>query len=417
MITHFKIFWEAVVMAMQQLTGNKLRSFLSLLGISIGIFCIIGILSAVDSLKDYIQNNLNKLGNDVVYVQKWPFVDMGGNWWDWIKRPYPDYEEFEAVKTKSQTADLVSFHLDVGVKTAKYQSNSVDRVFLAACTVEFASIFNMDIEQGRFFTASEAQFGSNVIILGANVAEALFGNIDPLGKDIKMVGKKFRVIGVIKKEGEDPFNPLNFDDSAFISVNSARSFISLKSNQFWNSSISVKAREGMDVRMVKDELTSIVRAHRRLKPKQEDNFALNEISMIASVLGSFFGTLNILGFVIGFFALLVGGVSVANIMFVSVKERTAIIGIKKSIGAKREAILLEFLIEAVVLCMVGGVIGLGLIFVILTALTYALDFELHLSMTNIALGLAASIFVGVVSGFVPALQASNLDPVEAMRRK
>jgi putative ABC transport system permease protein len=224
------------------------------------------------------------------------------------------------------------------------------------------------------------------------------------------------VIGVIKKSGKDLLNPLDFDDCLLVSYNNARGLANLKAKQIFDTSVTVKAAQGVTISQLKDEVKGIMRAHHRLKPKERDDFALNELSMISSIFDSFFGVLNMLGIVIGIFAIIVGGVSVANIMFVSVKERTNIIGVKKALGAKRYVILLEFLIEAIILCVIGGLMGLGLVFVTVTILSSVIDFSLFLSFGNVIAGVILSIIVGVVSGLVPAIQASGMDPVVAMRQ-
>ena len=417
MVVYLKVFYESIRQALQQLTSNKLRTFLSLLGISIGIFCIIGILAAVDSLDSYIRKNLEELGDDVVYVSKWPFVDGAGNWWDWMKRPYPNYDEYERLKKNSQTASLISYHVDLGNKTLKYKSNSAERVGLVAVTNEFSEMFSLNFEKGRFFSPAEFNYGAHSIVIGAEVADALFGTIEPIGRKIKLLGKKYDVIGVLEREGDDGMNVANFDDAMLVTYNNGKTLANLNSRQFFNSTIAVKANPGISVLNLKDDLRGNLRSYRKLKPKEKDNFALNEMSMIANVLDSFFATLNVLAIIIGGFAMLVGGVSVANIMFVSVKERTSIIGVKKSLGAKPFIILLEFLIEAIILCVIGGLIGLGLIFIITSILSQVINFELFLSVSNVAIGMAVSILVGLISGFIPALRASQLDPVVAMRQK
>lgn len=411
-----RIFYEAVAQAWQQLYSNRLRTLLSLLGVSIGIFCIIGVLSAVDSLEDNVRGSLDKLGSDVVYVKKWPWADVSGTWWKLLKRPNPDHGDYEVLRDKAKTVGLASFHVVIGFKSVTFGSSSVDNAVLIGSSLEFIDMFQVGFEKGRYFSPSEYYYGNNKIVIGYNVAESLFGNIEPIGRTIRMMGRKYEVIGIVEKSGDDLLNPLDFDDALLVSYTNARGLANLKARQIFDTSVNAKAAAGVSMQQMKDEVRGLLRAHHRLKPLEDDDFAINELSMITSIFDSFFGILNLIGIVIGLFAMLVGVVSVANIMFVSVKERTNIIGIKKALGAKRFVILLEFLIEAVVLCVIGGIAGLGLIYIIITGLSQAIGFEMYLSFNNMLLGMIVSVMVGIISGVVPAMQAARMDPVEAMRQ-
>ena len=416
MITLLKIISESVRQAFGQLRANKLRSFLSLLGISIGIFCIIGVLSSVDSLESNVRGSLEKLGNDVVYVKKWPLADTSGDWWKYFRRPNPDFRDYEVIRKKVKNAALTAYHVVVGFKTAKWKSNSVERTILIGSSISFAEMFKIEFEKGRYFSPSEAHYGSNKIVLGFKVAQELFGSNEPIGRTIKMSGRKYEVIGVIKEAGNDLLNPLDFDDCLIVSYNNARGLANLKAKNVFDATVTIKAANGVAMQQLKDEAKGILRAHRKLKPKQGDNFSLNELSMISSVFDNIFGVLNLLGIVIGGFAIIVGMVSVANIMFVSVKERTNIIGIKKALGAQNWVVLSEFLIESVILCIIGGLMGLMFVYLIVTILSNVIDFELYLSFSNIAWGLSLSVIVGMFAGLSPAVLASRMDPVEAMRK-
>lgn len=415
MLIFFKIITESIRQATQQLTGNRLRSFLSLLGISIGIFCIIGVLSAVDSLEDNIRGSMEKLGNDVIYIQKWPWGDNSNNWWDLMKRPHPRYDEYEIIRDKSRSAQMSTFFVGAGPRVLKWKGNSVERAFLCGVTTEFATVFGMDFYRGRFFSASESYYSSNKVVLGYTVAQELFGNVDPVGKSIKLQGGTYEVIGVLESAGDELINPLDFDEAVIVTYNKVRSLINVKSPRN-DAFIAVKARNGTPLEKLEGELRTLVRNERRLNPREEDSFSFNQLTMVSDQFDQFFGVLNMLGGVIGFFSILVGGVSVANIMFVSVKERTSQIGVKKALGAKRHVILLEFLIEAIILCLLGGAMGLILVFIVTQILTNAIGFPMYIDLGNVILGSIMSIMIGVISGFIPALQASKLDPVEAMRQ-
>lgn len=414
--TILKIIREAILQAFQQLSANKLRSFLSLLGISIGIFSIIGVLAAVDSLEDNVKGSLDKLGNDVVYVSKWPWADMSGDWWKYLKRPEPTFADYEVIEKKVHLAELISYNVGLGPKTLKHGSSSVEGAFLVGISNEYGELFSLEFEKGRYFSSNEYLRGANKIILGSNIATNLFGPIDPIGREIKMEGKKYEVIGVIEKSGDALLNIMDYDEAILVSYPTAAKLANLKSSRNFGTTISVKAKPGVPLEELKDEIKGVVRASHRLKPRAEEDFSLNQMSMLAALLDNFFVVLNILGIVIGIFSFLIGGVSVANIMFVSVKERTSIIGVKKALGAKKRIILLEFLIESTILCVIGGIMGLIIIQAATMILTKVLEFELYMDITNILMGLGASIFVGIISGFIPALQASNMDPVEAMRK-
>lgn len=410
----FKILYESVNQAWGQLAGNKLRTFLSLLGITIGIWCIIAIFSAVSSLEYNIRSSFDELGDDVIYVNKFEWgQNPKDNWFKIMRRPEPDFDDFKAIAENVRVYDNAAYSTVIGVKPVEYRSNNVEGAAIMGVTYDYDKIFEIEFEKGRYFSPSEHHYGANVAVLGHQVAETLFGdNIDPIGKRVKVMGRKYQVIGVMKKEGQDLINPTNFDEVVILSYNSAKYLANVKRR----GSIMVRAAENISTEQLKDEVTIAIRRERLLKPKEEDNFALNQISILTNFFDVVFGSLKGAALFIGGFSLIVGVFSVANIMFVSVKERTNLIGIKKALGAKQYMILLEFIIESIILCALGGLIGLALVYLCAWGATAALDFEIFLSADNAIFGTSISVICGILAGFIPALQASWMDPVEAMRK-
>ena len=414
-----KIIRESILMAGSQLAANKLRSFLSLMGISIGVFCIISVLSAVDSLEKSIVSGFSEFGSDVIYIDKQPWTeDPGDNYWKYLKRPEPTLKDFKGIKRRSKLSEHVAYCYFTGSGAIKYESNTLEGSFAMGSTPEYQDIKDFELSSGRFMTPYEYRTASNVVLIGATVKDELFGEMDPIGREIKMYGQKWKVIGVLAPEGDDLFNFMNFDEVAWIGINSMRKFFNVGrayGNQRGGMLLAAQAKEGVSLDQLKSELTGIIRAERRIKPFDDNNFALNEVSMLADVIGNVFGAINIAGIVIGIFALIVGMISVANIMFVSVKERTGMIGVKKALGAQRIFILTEFLMEAIFLCIVGGLMGLLFVYLLLKGISAVIPFEMWLSSKNVIIGVVVSVIVGIIAGVVPANQASKMDPVEAMR--
>ncbi len=409
----FLLFKESVRFAWQALVGNKLRSFLSLLGITIGIFAIILVFTIVDSLESNIRSSIQSLGNNVIYVQKWPW-SFGENypWWKYMNRPLPQYEELEDLIKRSKTTEALAYRMGVR-KVVKFQSNSIENCVIGGISHEFFKIKNFEISDGRYFTLSEAEGGYQVALIGDKIKEGLFPNTDPLGKQIKISGFKATVIGVIKKEGESMLGG-SMDNQVLIPFNFGRKFMDTRSENS-DPIIFAKAKPNITNVEMADELTGLLRSVRRLKPAAEDNFALNETSLLSKGFDMLFDIIGKAGWIIGGFSILVGGFGIANIMFVSVRERTNIIGIQKSLGAKNHFILIQFLTESILLSLFGGIIGLLLIYLLTFGASGAIDMEITLTATNIFLGLTVSVLIGVISGFVPAYGASQLDPVEAIR--
>jgi putative ABC transport system permease protein len=407
------LFKESFFFAVQALVTNKLRSFLSLLGITIGIFAIISVFTMTDSLEKKLRDSVKSLGDNVIYIQKWPWT-FGPDypWWKYMNRPVPNISELGEVQKLCVKGEAFAFMVSAN-GTAKYRSNSVENANLICISHQYDGIRSFTIREGRYFSEHESESGKPICIIGNTIAEGLFGQSSAVGKDIKVRGSKLMVIGVIKKEGESMLGN-NVDSQILIPINYARNLIDLRSERF-DPMIMVKAKAGVANEELIDELRGIMRAIRKLKPIADDSFALNETSMISGQVNDLFDVVGVAGWVIGGFSILVGGFGIANIMFVSVKERTNLIGIQKSLGAKNYFVLLQFLSEAVLLSVIGGIIGLALIYAGTFIVEWAMEMEVDLTQSNIILGLTISALIGVVSGFVPAYSASQLDPVEAIR--
>lgn len=417
MFTWLKLIPASFLQSMEELRTHMTRSVLSLLGITIGIFCIMSIKSAVDSLEANIRHSFEKLGDDVLYITKMPWnEDPSANYWKYLRRPNPAYDDYRAIREKSTASGLVTYSIFLGRKPVKYGSSVADRAYLVAATEDYDRLFNIPLSNGRFYSAIEYQTGAMVAVLGHQVAEILFGNLDPVGKEIRLLGHRVRVIGVIEPSGKDLVKVMDFDRGVFISYPLARKIANVReSGDYGGGMVAVKAGDGYTLEEVTDDVIGALRSGRRLSPRVENNFSVNSMTMLTNLLDQFFKVLNLAGFTIGIFALFVGMFSVANIMFVSVKERTAQIGIKKALGARSAFILLEFLVEAVVLCILGGVAGLVLVLVVIEGIAAAADFNMFLSWQNVALGILVSAVIGILSGLIPAIQAARMDPVEAMR--
>jgi len=411
-----KVFSESVRQAIAQLTGNKLRTFLSLLGISIGIFCIIGVLSAVDSLEESVQGSFSKLGEDVVYVDKWPWKDNSGDWWEYFQRPHPDHNDYELLKERMPSASVINYSTEPGSRVVRYKRKAVQGASVLVTTYELNRMYNVDIDRGRYWTASEYSGGTDKVIIGFEVAAELFGAIDPVGKTMKMSNRKYEVIGVFAKTEGDLINIIDYDYTVAITYPNAARFLKMSNRGRFGGRLAVKAKEGVALARVEDDIRGILRAGRGLRPREGDNFSLNQLTMIADSIGGFFGVLNTVGFIIGLFSMIVGAISVANIMFVSVKERTSLIGVKKALGARQFVILLEFLTESVILCIIGGIMGLLLVIGVTSIINTSFEsFQILLSPKYAIAGVVLSAVVGILAGAVPAGLAAKMDPVEAMR--
>lgn len=404
---------EGFLFAFKSVVVNKLRTFLSLFGITIGIFCIISVFTVLDWMEKSIRDAVNSMGSNVVYVQKFPWsFDNNLAWWDIIKWPSVSLSDYQAVLNKSTKAEAASFIIAKSDKV-KYKNNVANDAPVAAVTDYLEKVVLFEIGKGRYFSPYEYSSGSNVAVLGAEVAERLFEKADPVGKEVKMSGYKARVIGVLKKEGQGGISLNNVDQLTLIPLNFGRNFINFR-NRFVDSQMIIKAKPDVSVRELSDELTMVLRASRRLKPTETSNFSVNTPTMISRGLESVFRIINIVGWIIGAFAILVGGFGIANIMFVSVRERTNIIGIQKALGAKRFFILQQFLTESVLLSVAGGVLGLIMIFLATLVINYLYDLNMYLTFGNIILAVFISAVIGIVAGYAPANSAAKMNPVDAI---
>ena len=413
MIIYLRVLKESFNFAINALKNNKLRTFLSLLGVTIGIFSIIAVLAAVDSLKKEIEGSISSLDNSTIIVMRFSFgpTDIPR----WKRRQFPDvtYDEYQYIKKNMPDMETVSYALNVPSVSIKYEENSVSNVEIGAVSYEYYDIEALQIAKGRFFNESESSSGTPVIILGDEIAENLFGSFDPLGKKVRLYGRKFVVIGVLKKEGSGLFG--SKDTAVFFPVNMARKIYG-DNNRSTFPQIILKPEKGVDNEGFIALLKQKIRMSRGLKPNEIDNFFVNQLQGFADIIDGITGTMNGIGWIISIFSLLVGGFGIANIMFVSVKERTNLIGIQKSLGAKNKFILFQFLFEAVILSVIGGLIGLILVFIVsVLASQFTGDFEFVLSLWNMFIGTAISAIIGLIAGILPAFSASRLDPVEAIR--
>ena len=407
---YFRLFMEALHFAWQAIVNNRLRTFLSLLGVTIGIVAIISVFTIVDALEKNVRDSVESLGENVVYIQKWPWGGSGEyQWWKYYKRPKVTFKEFKQIKERCANANTVAFSFG-GSRTVKNGNNVLENVEVNGISYEYPQILSFNMADGRFFTQSEMISGKNFVLIGHNVAEALF-DFNPVGEIIKISGINAKVIGVIEKQGES-ITGNSHDDKVLCSYLFAKRFLNERRSA---PVIMVSTLDGVTNDELKNELRGIMRTIRRVRPMEDDNFSMNEVSLIKQGLDQLFSVIGMAGWIIGGFSILVGGFGIANIMFVSVKERTKIIGIQKALGAKNIFILLQFLFESIFLCVLGGVFGLVIVGILATVAGNMLDFNMNLTAQNIILGLWVSAIIGVISGIIPAFSASRMNPVDAIR--
>ena len=415
MLKTLKIIANSFRLAVLELKNNKLRTFLSLLGVTFGIFCIIGVLATVSSLEKNVQDDINSLGSNTIYLDKWDY--SGGPdypWWKYVNRPEPKYEEMHLILEKSSAVGNICFNLNSNFNV-EHENDVIENVNYYGVSENFDVIQPFEMAYGRYLNGSEFNIGSPAIVMGYENAEVLFGNAEKaLGKEVKLKNKKAVIVGIIKKQGKSLIGGWEFDRCIIMPY---RFFKQMYEEKWSNPTIMIQGKENVSVYALKDELKGVVRGIRKLGPLEEDNFTLNAVSDFSKAVSGFFSSVNLGGWFIGLLSLIVGTFSIANIMFVTVRERTPVIGLKKAIGANKFTILTEFLLESAFICILGGLIGIFLVFTLTKILSSALDFPVSISMSLLSMAIFLCVSIGILAGIIPASIASRMDAVVAIRSK
>lgn len=411
MFKNLQIYLTSLKQTLQELSVNKLRTFLSLAGVAFGIFCIIGVITTVTSLGQNVQDEINSLGSNSIYIDKWEY--SGGPdkpMWKYRARPSMKYEEVGMLKQRSELMEDAVFLLQAGDKFSVGNTTASGAVY--GITQAQIVIQPFGFAAGRYLTGNEFSSGTATGIIGYEIANTLFSSPErAIGKQVELKGRRVTVVGVIAKKGKDLVG-WNYDYCLMLPYMFMKQ---VYDEQSFNPIIIAKGKTNVSTEAFSQELRGIMRQIRRLSPQTEDNFSLNSVEGLSNMVKGFFGTVNIAGAIIGGISLIVGMFGIANIMFVTVKERTPVIGLKKAIGAKKTSILMEFLMEAALLCLIGGLIGLGMVYLMTIVLSKGFDFPVHLSIGMLLLTFGICLAVGILAGIIPAAKASKLDPVVAIR--
>lgn len=418
MLKWLNIIWNSFKMSLQELKNNKLRSALSLTGVAFGIFCIISVLALVNSLQTKVEDDIKQFGTNTVYIDKWEYNNQSDYpWWRFINRPSPKFDEVSFIKEKSTLAKYVCY-FNSNNTNVKFEDNQIDNAGIYGVSEDFNGIQSINIVYGRYLNATEFQRGNAVGVIGYELAAKLFGKAErAIDKSIIFNGKKINIIGVIEKQGKSLLSGFDYDDCIILTY---KTFASIYDVDGPNTQpfIMVNGKDNVPTTALIDELKGVMRQLRRLKPLQDDNFALNDVGAIgSSTISSFFGTVNTGGWAIAGLSLIVGAFGVANIMFVTVRERTSQIGLKKALGAKKRTILTEFLLESAFLCIIGGLMGILFVWLLTLILNSLLPFTMHIAPSIILTAFTICIVLGIVSGIIPASIAARMNPVDAIRSK
>src|SRR5450432_1800478 len=413
MFRFLEILWSSLKMAIAEFRSNKLRTFLSLFGITVGIFCIIGVLATVDSLQRNVQNDIKSLGTNTIYIDKWDYTGQIP-WWKLINRPVPKFEEIKMLKQRSELAKNVAYNIRNATKI-EWEDEAVTDVNIYGITEDFSNIQKLDIQEGRFFQQSDFDNETNTVVIGYNIAEKLFTKPEKsVSQVISIYGKKAIVIGLLKKKGESMMGGYDYDEGVLLDYGFMKGLINEK---YADPVIVLQGKENVPMKMLRDDVQGAMRSIRKINPSHADNFSMNDIESFGEFMASIFSGVNMGGWFIAGLSLIVGMFGVANIMFVTVRERTGQIGLKKAIGAKRSSIMTEFLLESAFLCLLGGAIGLLLVYILTLIISPVIGFPVVISLNILTLAISICVITGILAGIIPAFIAARMDPVVAIRRK
>lgn len=400
---------EGFFIALRALRANKVRALLTMLGIVIGVASVVLMTTAIRGIDTSFQKGMSSLGSDVLYIDKWAWFE-NRPWWEMRNRKNIEMEDFEKFVALAKLPVAIA-PTTITMQTVKVGDTRVENVFVNGSTADYLKTTNFSFALGRFYTDIEGKSSRYVAVLGHELAKNLFPLGNALDKEIKIGGYSYRIVGVLEEQGSFILGSFNPDKQVYIPIGTI--FKHFANTSFRSITINVRAASPLMLDETKEEAIGVMRKVRGLSYDQEDDFSINQQEGLKNNIDSVVGVIQIAGLFITGLSLFVGAIGIMNIMFVSVKERTKEIGIRKAIGAKRRTILGQFLMEASFICLLGGLVGL--VIAILASMAVNQFIPTEIQYDSVALAITISLITGLVAGLAPAYTAAKMDPVDALR--